>query len=98
MSSSTMVEKDRLTPEPQGVGGFDECWYPVALSSEVAPGMVHGCEFLDGRVVVFRAAGGGVSVLSAYCRHLGADLADGDIKDDCIRCPFHHWTYDASGH
>ncbi len=97
MSSPTMAEKNRLTPKPQGVGGFDECWYPVALSSEVARGSVHGCEFLDGRVVVLRAGGGEVSVLSAYCRHLGADLADGDIRDDCIRCPFHHWVYDASG-
>src|SRR3546814_2331915 len=32
---------DRLTPAPQGEGGFDACWYPVAMSDEVAPGAFH---------------------------------------------------------
>jgi phenylpropionate dioxygenase-like ring-hydroxylating dioxygenase large terminal subunit len=86
-----------LTPVPQGVDGFDECWYPVAMSTEVGPGEVLGREFFDGRVVVFRTMAGEVSVVSAYCRHLGADLTDGEIVDDCLRCPFHHWSYDTSG-
>lgn len=87
-----------LTPEPQGVNGYDACWYPIALSAEVAPGLVHGAEFLDGRVVAVRSEDGRASVLSAYCRHLGADLVDGDVVDGCVRCPFHHWRYDLDGH
>src|SRR3546814_6076270 len=36
--------------------------------------------------------------LSPYCRHYGADLSDGDMENGClIRCPLHHWKYDASG-
>ena len=87
----------RLTPSPQGVGGFDECWYPIALSSEVSQGKVYGTEFLNGRVIVVRSTTGNPSVFSAYCRHFGADLAAGDMSDGCVRCPYHHWKYDMSG-
>lgn len=97
MGAAVKPRTNRLTPVPQGVGGFDECWYPVALSAEVLPGKVHGTEFLDGRIIVVRSATGDVSALSAYCRHLGADIADGDVADECVRCPFHHWMYDFSG-
>jgi nitrite reductase/ring-hydroxylating ferredoxin subunit len=99
MQTSTVKPRaNRLTPAPQGVGGFDECWYPVALSAEVLPGKIHGTEFLDGRIIVVRSMTGDVSALSAYCRHLGADIADGDVADDCVRCPFHHWKYDLAGY
>jgi phenylpropionate dioxygenase-like ring-hydroxylating dioxygenase large terminal subunit len=87
----------RLTPDPQGVGGFDQCWYPIAMSSEVPPGSVFGQEFLDGRVVAYRGVSGRVSVLSAYCRHMGSDLVDGEVVGDNLQCPFHHWCYDAGG-
>lgn len=96
-TSSVKPRINRLTPAPQGIGGFDECWYPVALSTEVLPGKVHGTEFLDGRIIVVRSTTGEVSALSAYCRHLGADIADGDVADGCVRCPFHHWRYDFAG-
>lgn len=89
---------ERLTPAPQGEGGFDTCWYPVAMSDEVAAGAFHRADFLDGHVIVVRNGAGEVSVLSPYCRHYGADLADGDMEDGClIRCPLHHWKYDISG-
>jgi nitrite reductase/ring-hydroxylating ferredoxin subunit len=88
---------ERLTPIPQGVGGFDECWYPIALSAEVPPGKVHGTEFLDGRVIVVRSLTGEAAVFSAYCRHYGADLSTGDMENGCVRCPYHHWKYDMSG-
>ncbi|HEY8351034.1 MAG TPA: Rieske (2Fe-2S) protein [Sphingomonadales bacterium] len=77
--------------------GYDQNWYPICYSSEVVPGKIHGTEFLNGRVVVIRDREGKAQVLSAYCRHLGADLADGEIVNDTIRCPYHHWRYDSAG-
>ena len=83
--------------KPQGEDGFDQCWYPVAMSSEVTGGQVKGCEFLDGKVVAYRTRAGDACVMSAYCRHLGADLSVGAVIDDELRCPFHFWRYDSSG-
>lgn len=83
---------------PQGVeNGYDQNWYPICLSTDIGNGQIHGTEFMNGRVVVVRDEGGHAQVLSAYCRHLGADLGNAEMIDGKIRCPFHHWLYDHGG-
>jgi phenylpropionate dioxygenase-like ring-hydroxylating dioxygenase large terminal subunit len=83
--------------EPQGQRGFDQCWYPLALAAELAPGQVLGRAFLSGKVVLLRTRSGEPHVLSAYCRHLGADLSIGSVVGDELRCPFHYWHYNSAG-
>ena len=68
----------------QGSDGYDQTWYPIVLSREVGIGQVVASEFLDGRVIVYRGESGRVAVLSAYCRHLGADLSLGTVVGDDI--------------
>jgi phenylpropionate dioxygenase-like ring-hydroxylating dioxygenase large terminal subunit len=67
------------------------------MSSELLPGKILGTTFLDGRIVVFRGESGRVQALSAYCPHLGADLATGSVVGEAIRCAFHHWEYSQEG-
>ena len=78
-------------------GLFTQSWYPLCLSTELPVGKVLGLPFLDGRIVVYRGASGKVQVLSAYCPHLGADLAVGTVEGDEIKCAFHHWKFADSG-
>lgn len=96
MSVAPTEQATRGIP-PEGTGGFSQCWFPVALSSELSPGQLIGKEFLDGRVVVYRGADGQARVQSAYCRHLGADLSVGDVTENDLRCAFHHWQYGPDG-
>jgi phenylpropionate dioxygenase-like ring-hydroxylating dioxygenase large terminal subunit len=77
--------------------GFHQCWYAIARSDEVAPGQVLGRDFLDGRAIVWRGESGRASVMTAFCRHLGADLGLGKVIGDEVRCAFHHWHYGADG-
>jgi phenylpropionate dioxygenase-like ring-hydroxylating dioxygenase large terminal subunit len=70
----------------------------VALSSGLARGRLQSTEFLGGRVVVFRGESGRAQVLSAFCRHLGADLGVGQVVGNELQCAFHHWRYDEKGH
>jgi phenylpropionate dioxygenase-like ring-hydroxylating dioxygenase large terminal subunit len=77
--------------------GFHQCWYPIAMSSEVPAGKVLSKEFLDGRVVVWRGADGVARVHSAFCRHMGADLAVGEVEGNRLRCIFHRWEYGGDG-
>ena len=52
---------------------------------------------LGRRLVAFRGASGKVSVLDGHCAHLGADLGEGCIVGEALRCPFHSWEYGADG-
>lgn len=87
----------RRIPAEGEDGLFTESWFPIVPASDVSRGQIVGAEFLGGRVVVFRAEDGAARVLSAYCPHLGADLSAGDVYQNTIRCPFHHWCYDQNG-
>ncbi|MYW93811.1 Rieske (2Fe-2S) protein [Amycolatopsis rubida] len=82
---------------PEGQNGFSRNWYPLCLSSDVEHHNVVGRDFLDGRVVAFRDREGTAHVTTAYCPHLGADLSGGDLTEEGLRCPFHHWVFDGSG-
>lgn len=90
----------RVNPVPaEGDDGvYTQSWFPICLSDELDVGRVIGRDFLGGRVAVFRDSAGVAHVMSAYCAHLGADLAVGEVVDDTLRCPFHHWQYDREGY
>jgi phenylpropionate dioxygenase-like ring-hydroxylating dioxygenase large terminal subunit len=76
---------------------YHQGWYPLAMSGELKGGALMGRDFLGGRVILYRGAGGAPVVQSAFCPHLGADLSAGEIVDGQVRCAFHHWCFDAAG-
>jgi nitrite reductase/ring-hydroxylating ferredoxin subunit len=80
-----------------GVRLYEQNWYAVAMSEEVAVGKVIGADYLDGRVVVWRGEDGVARVMNAWCAHLGADLSVGQVVRNEIRCAFHHWQYGDDG-
>ncbi|HEV7715167.1 MAG TPA: Rieske 2Fe-2S domain-containing protein [Steroidobacteraceae bacterium] len=96
VSPDTAVGKRKLLSQGED-GLFFQSWYPVCFGSEVARGAVIGREFLDGRVIIFRGENDVARVTSAYCPHLGADLAVGRVIGNSIQCAFHRWEYDQRG-
>ena len=103
-SSSTKVKaRKRVRPRSKPVPGegqdglFSESWFPVCMSSEVPAGRVIGRPFLDGRVVIYRGDEEEIQVFSAFCPHMGADLAAGKVVGNNIQCGFHHWEFSAEG-
>jgi len=77
-------------PHPQS-------WYAVALSNELLPGKVLGRDFLGTRVALYRDQAGKPVILTARCPHMGADLAQGDIVGDDLRCAYHHFCFGRTG-
>ena len=38
-----------------------------------------------------------VPLLKDRCLHRNAVLSEGRLKDDCLICPYHGWTFDENG-
>ncbi len=73
-------------------------WFQVADSAEIKPGDVKPLRYFGKDLVIFRTEDGELSVLDAFCPHLGAHLGyGGKIKGNEIECPFHAWRFGADG-
>jgi phenylpropionate dioxygenase-like ring-hydroxylating dioxygenase large terminal subunit len=76
--------------------GFANNWTVVTLSKRLKKKptslMVAGEP-----VVFFRDARGQVQALLDRCPHRGVKLSLGEVKGDCVECPFHAWQFDGSG-
>ncbi|MDG2049864.1 MAG: Rieske 2Fe-2S domain-containing protein [Myxococcota bacterium] len=81
--------------EDESAPGIPNGWYAVAWSHELGPAEVKRVHYFAEELVLFRTRTGRARVLSAYCPHLGAHLAEGGrVSGETIRCPFHAWQYD----
>jgi nitrite reductase/ring-hydroxylating ferredoxin subunit len=79
--------------------GLPAGWYAVAVGSEVRPGKLLSRHYFGRDLIVFRTAAGAVRVADAFCPHMGAHLGRvGKIEGEFLRCGFHGFQYDASGH
>jgi len=78
--------------------GIPSSWYLVAYSEDVAPGQLRRLHYVEREMVAFRGSDREISVLDAYCPHLGANLGvGGRVENGTLRCPFHGWRFAASG-
>lgn len=84
---------------------FPRGWFMVAVS-EAVTGRATEARFFGQDVVLYRTTDGRPVMLDAYCKHMGAHLADADTKamskrepveGDSIRCPLHGWRYGPDG-
>ena len=75
--------------------GIPNGWYAVAWSKDLTEGEVKRIRYFEEELTLFRTRSGAAKVLSAYCAHLGAHLAEGGrVIGESVRCPFHGWRYD----
>jgi phenylpropionate dioxygenase-like ring-hydroxylating dioxygenase large terminal subunit len=72
-------------------------WHPVGLAADAGdtPRKVRA---LGEDLVLFRDRQGRPGLLHARCCHRGTTLYYGKVEDDGIRCCYHGWKFDTSGH
>jgi phenylpropionate dioxygenase-like ring-hydroxylating dioxygenase large terminal subunit len=71
-------------------------WHVVAQASDFHPGEVRSARLLGVDLVVWRNRGG-IHAWLDQCRHRGAKLSLGRVRDECLVCSYHGWCYDGSG-
>ena len=72
-------------------------WFVVATADALGPGEVRALHYFGRDLVLYRTEDDEPRLVDAYCAHLGAHLAvGGKVEGDCIRCPFHGWSYDGA--
>lgn len=76
---------------------FARGWHCLGLTRELGDGKPHTINAFGQRLVVFRSGDGRLNVLDGYCRHLGGDLSQGEVKGNEIACPFHDWRWGGDG-
>lgn len=68
-------------------------WMRVAQSGEVAEGTAIEAVLGKNIVAVFRCEGH-LTAIDGMCAHQGGPLAEGDVADGCVTCPWHGWQYE----
>ena len=71
-------------------------WYAVAQSSDIAPGPL-AVTVLGEPIVLWRAADGALTAARDRCPHREAPLSLGQVVENGLQCPYHGWTFGASG-
>lgn len=73
-------------------------WFQIGYSHDLGPGDVKPLKYFGTDLVMFRTEDGELSVLDAFCPHLGAHLGHGGtVKGNEIECPFHAWRFGPDG-
>ena len=72
-------------------------WHPVGLAAD-AGATPRRVRVLGEDLILFRAAGGHPGLLYPRCAHRGTSLYYGRIEERGIRCCYHGWLYDVTGH
>lgn len=89
--------EERENPKPAaGYGSpLRAYWHPVAAERDITDAPV-AATLLGERIVLFRSRGK-IVAFKDLCAHRGAQLSLGHLRDGCIVCPYHGFTYDNTG-
>ncbi len=63
-------------------------FYPLCRTNEVSEGELKEFVLKEVEILVVKYAGQ-IYCLQARCTHAGAPLAEGELKDDVLQCPWH---------
>jgi nitrite reductase/ring-hydroxylating ferredoxin subunit len=86
-----MVKKPALTPKIREAKGME--FVEVAKLGQVPEGRGMLVEPKGKKIALFKVQSK-VYAISHECAHKGGPLADGDVRDCTVACPWHHWVYD----
>ncbi|MFA5121602.1 Rieske 2Fe-2S domain-containing protein [Zavarzinia sp.] len=92
------VENDvRIIKADRPPQRFARGWHCLGLADSFRDGKAHAFDAFGTRLAIFADSTGKLHVVDGYCPHMGASLADGEVKGDNLACPFHGWQWGGDG-
>lgn len=71
-------------------------WFKVAQTSDLQPGEGKTVEPVPGKPIAIFNNHGIFQAIDNTCPHRGGFLSEGTLKENCVVCPLHQWTFDLS--
>ena len=75
----------------------DGDWMPAGLSAGLRPRDVRRARIRGDDLAIWRRGDGAVRAFENRCPHRGMRLSFGFVRDNCLTCLYHGWTYDGGG-
>ena len=96
---SVVTHRDLVHVGPETLAGryLRQFWHPVEAAAKLAVGQAKPVRLLGEDFTLYRGEGGKAHAVAFRCAHRGTRLSVGWVEDDCIRCMYHGWKYDATG-
>jgi 5,5'-dehydrodivanillate O-demethylase len=73
-------------------------WQPIAAVAELEARPVKAVRLLGEDLALYRDRGGRYGLLDRHCPHRRADLTYGFTEERGLRCNYHGWLWDETGH
>jgi 5,5'-dehydrodivanillate O-demethylase len=73
-------------------------WYPIAAVGELEEQPIKAVRLLCEDLVLYKDGESNYGLLELHCAHRRADLSYGIVEQRGLRCNYHGWLYDHSGH
>lgn len=72
-------------------------WVFIDFLKRIKPGSVTGLKIMERDLVLWRTQSGTVTLFSAYCPHLGGNLAFGKVRGEALECLYHKKHFSTTG-
>lgn len=95
-----MTLLDQLRPPETkaraSVARVSQAWYVACFSHELRDKPL-ARTILGIPLAVYRKSDAAPAAVLDRCSHRNAPLSEGQVKGDCLECPYHGWQFDSSG-
>ncbi|MCP5468088.1 MAG: Rieske 2Fe-2S domain-containing protein [Deltaproteobacteria bacterium] len=68
-------------------------WREIAIASDIEEGQAVVCKDKNETIALFKYQGNFYAIQDR-CPHRGASLAEGEIENGCVICPWHAWQFE----
>lgn len=72
-------------------------WHPIAGASELDDTPIKSLRLFGENLILYRDLAGNYGLIDRHCPHRRADLANGYVDEEGVRCGYHGWNLNAEG-